>query len=578
MRRWTSRFSGFHPPPRPRSAAQRIRLLACSAALLSLAAFIPACGRSEAKLEGVERIAYSAKPAVVRVNALATAEFRYPVGAVTEIARNLGTGALNLPAGNESLGSLETGTGGSGSGFIVHSDGTILTSAHVVAATRDRKAVESDLRENGSIAALLRHLPVEVLRDLHRRGDLDGIVSGLASKGGLRNVTITNEVELSNGERHPFTIKGFSPPLHQKGTDVAVLEIKRQNLPTLELGDSEAVQVGQSVWAIGYPAVASSTDEVIGGWLARESDLEATVIPGIITAIKRNTANTPVFQSNVAIYHGNSGGPVVSQDAKVVAISTWGHTTAEQIRFLVPVNVANKMLSQAGVRANEPGSFDRSYRTALDEAGKGNWTVARRELGAASVFFQNSPDLLRLRSEAERAIEAKPFWLHPAVAAGAVAIVILPLITLLIRRVRSPARTALAGSGMKGDVSFTISPAPRGASEGLTEAVPLAGSSESILGKLTILNGERAGEKLGLGGSGIRIGRESSMCEIVLQNPKVSRLHAEIVSLDGKVLLIDRNSSNGTYVNDRRIDRQVLQDGDIIYFGGRNAVAAAFHA
>ena len=68
------------------------------------------------------------------------------------------------------------------------------------------------------------------------------------------------------------------------------------------------------------------------------------------------------------------------------------------------------------------------------------------------------------------------------------------------------------------------------------------------------------------------------MCEIVLQNPKVSRLHAEIVSLDGKVLLIDRNSSNGTYVNDRRIDRQVLQDGDIIYFGGRNAVAAAFHA
>ena len=81
-----------------------------------------------------------------------------------------------------------------------------------------------------------------------------------------------------------------------------------------------------------------------------------------------------------------------------------------------------------------------------------------------------------------------------------------------------------------------------------------------------------------LGGSGIRIGRESTICEIVLENPKVSRLHAEVVSMDGKVLLIDRNSSNGTYVNDQKIDKRFLKDGDIIYFGGRNAVAVAFHA
>jgi pSer/pThr/pTyr-binding forkhead associated (FHA) protein len=74
------------------------------------------------------------------------------------------------------------------------------------------------------------------------------------------------------------------------------------------------------------------------------------------------------------------------------------------------------------------------------------------------------------------------------------------------------------------------------------------------------------------------VGREAAMCEIVLENPKVSRLHAEVVSIDGKVLLIDRNSSNGTYVNDQKIDKRFLKDGDIIYFGGRNAVAVAFHA
>ena len=103
-------------------------------------------------------------------------------------------------------------------------------------------------------------------------------------------------------------------------------------------------------------------------------------------------------------------------------------------------------------------------------------------------------------------------------------------------------------------------------------------SVSRLLGRFTILNGSRAGERLGLGGSGIRIGRESTICEIVLENPKVSRLHAEVVSIDGKVLLIDRNSSNGTYVNDQKIDKRFLKDGDIIYFGGRNAIAVAYHA
>jgi len=109
-------------------------------------------------------------------------------------------------------------------------------------------------------------------------------------------------------------------------------------------------------------------------------------------------------------------------------------------------------------------------------------------------------------------------------------------------------------------------------------AGPNTGPRDGTLGRLTILNGHRAGEKLGLGGSGIRIGRESAICEIVLENPKVSRLHAEVVSIDGKVLLIDRNSSNGTYVNDEKIDKRFLKDGDITYFGGRNAVAVAFNA
>jgi pSer/pThr/pTyr-binding forkhead associated (FHA) protein len=108
------------------------------------------------------------------------------------------------------------------------------------------------------------------------------------------------------------------------------------------------------------------------------------------------------------------------------------------------------------------------------------------------------------------------------------------------------------------------------------DALSLNERGSEFLGSFTILNGSEAGRRLALGGSGIRIGRESRYCEIVLSDPKISRLHAEVVFFDGRTMLIDRNSSNGTFVNDKRVERTILRDGDIIYFGGRHAVAVAF--
>ena len=134
--------------------------------------------------------------------------------------------------------------------------------------------------------------------------------------------------------------------------------------------------------------MASSTDDVIGGWLSRDSDLEATFNPGTITAIKRNVANTPVFQSNVAIYRGNSGGPAVNRDGEVIGVSTWGHTNAEQIKFLVPINVARQFLAEAGVTPNSDGEFNAHYRAALDAARDGR--VGRREEGARAARRRSS--------------------------------------------------------------------------------------------------------------------------------------------------------------------------------------------
>jgi hypothetical protein len=163
-------------------------------------------------------------------------------------------------------------------------------------------------------------------------------------------------------------------------------------------------------------------------------------------------------------------------------------------------------------------------------------------------------------------LRATPFWLLHPIASIILLVVLAFVLAMGVVAIRG---NRIPPDMLKAKTLETVIPTGR------DEHMLLAAQ---ILGKFTILNGARAGEKLGLGGSGIRIGRERTICEIVLENPKVSRLHAEVVSIDGKVLLIDRNSSNGTYVNDQKIDKRFLRDGDIIYFGGRNAVAVAFHA
>ena len=536
--------------------------------LIAVAVALSGCRKDEVRLDEIQKMAYSVKPAVVRVNAFATAEFRYSGRAIFEVAAQLTRDGRDVDPRSipdQEVG-VETGAGGSGSGFVVNPNGYILTNLHVVAPTRDVATLERELRKNGAISALVRHFPIDQLRALYRDDVLDRYIDIVATKGRLDKLKTINEVELSNGEKLPFTIQRFSPALSDRGNDLALLRIQRKNLPVLRLGDSEAVGVGESIWSVGYPAVASSTDDIIGGWLSRESDLEATFNPGTITAIKRNVANAPVFQSNVAIYRGNSGGPAVNRNGEVIGVSTWGHTSAEQIKFLVPINSARTLVTSAGVQPNVESDFDRYYRAALDAAAEGRWAGARKNLATASQLFPNSPDLIRFRRDTDRAITRLPSWQqYPLAVAvlggGAVAIAFVGVVAIVAgnRRSKIP-REVMNSSAVESVVA------------------PTGTAPNRMLGRFTILNGLRAGEKLGLGGSGIRIGRESAICEIVLENPKVSRLHAEVVLIDGKVMLIDRNSSNGTYVNDQKIDRRYLRDGDIIHFGGRNAVAVAFHA
>ncbi len=356
-----------------------------------------ACRRDVSRLDDVQKMAYAVKPAVVRISAYATAQFHYPPASLDAIASGVGLPRRDGTA----AGVVETGAGGSGSGFIIHPDGWILTSGHVIARTRDTPALEKELLRNGAISALLKHFPVDDLRRLYRSDALERHIVALAAEGTVDQIAIVNEVELSNGEKMPFRVERYSPALSERGADLALLRVTRKNLPSLQLGDSDSVRVGDSVWSIGYPEVASSTDDVIGGWLSRESDLEATLSNGTITAIKHDITNTQVFQSNVGIYRGNSGGPAVNREGDVIGISTWGHTDAEQIKFLVPIDVAKKFLSEARVAYSPLAEGAQRRRWRQLEPGQ-----PRADAGGSVVSELARPDPLSTRYRTRDAIDA----------------------------------------------------------------------------------------------------------------------------------------------------------------------------
>lgn len=187
----------------------------------------------------------------------------------------------------------QTSSGGdTGSGFFIQSNGTILTNNHVV---------EGAVTSGGSIT-----------------------------------------VNLTNGKSYPATLVG-----RDASYDLAVLKIDVTDAPALQLGDSDLIQVGDPVIAIGSPL-----------------GLAGTVTSGIISAKNRAVTSgggtgessfINALQTDAAINPGNSGGPLVDINGAVIgvnsAIASLGSAFNSQsgsigLGFAIPINQAKKTAEQ----------------------------------------------------------------------------------------------------------------------------------------------------------------------------------------------------------------------------------------
>jgi serine protease Do len=156
------------------------------------------------------------------------------------------------------------------------------------------------------------------------------------------------EVTLHNNRTYKATLIGTDP-----STDLAVIKIEEKNLAFLQFGNSDAVQVGEWVLAVGNPF-----------------NLASTVTAGIVSAKARNInilreqagnlAIESFIQTDAAVNPGNSGGALVTLDGKLVGINTAIATPTGSYTgysFAIPSNLVQKVVTDIG----EFGFVQRGY-------------------------------------------------------------------------------------------------------------------------------------------------------------------------------------------------------------------------
>jgi S1-C subfamily serine protease len=163
------------------------------------------------------------------------------------------------------------------------------------------------------------------------------IVTNLHVINGSRNITVT--LGGADHKEYKATVLGF-----RRRDDLALLKIDAgRKLPFVHLGDSDALQVGQKVLAIGNPF-----------------GFEGTLTTGIVSSLGRNLPNENgvmmegLIQTDAAINPGNSGGPMFDSRGNVIGINTMilGSQTASGeagsigIGFAMPINRAKAMLKE----------------------------------------------------------------------------------------------------------------------------------------------------------------------------------------------------------------------------------------
>jgi S1-C subfamily serine protease len=150
---------------------------------------------------------------------------------------------------------------------------------------------------------------------------------------GARSLTVTT----ADGTDLPATVVDTEP-----NKDLAIVRATGGNLAPAAIGDSDQLEVGQTVLAIGSPL----------------GEFTETVTRGIVSALDRSITVTDevtggqkdlagLIQTDAAINPGNSGGPLIDDSGRVIGMNTAVSRSAEGIGFAIPINAAKALIDKA---------------------------------------------------------------------------------------------------------------------------------------------------------------------------------------------------------------------------------------
>lgn len=167
---------------------------------------------------------------------------------------------------------------------------------------------------------------------------------------------------------------------HDARRDLAVLKIKGFKLPTVDLGDSDNVRVGERVYVIGNPR-----------------GLENTISEGLLSGTRDTGEGYRLIQISAAISPGSSGSPVFNSEGKVIGTAVSQLINGQNLNFAVPVNYAQGMISDkvksslrelAGkpgvLKPSSPGSL-KSFEGHRHNVVALSWSPDSQKLASGSV-------------------------------------------------------------------------------------------------------------------------------------------------------------------------------------------------
>ena len=228
----------------------------------------PAAQSRVAQNGNIQAILAKDVPAIVKIN--------------TGSANGTGTGATS-----------DSG-GGAGTGFVIASDGTVVTNNHVVADPQDPTQVEPKI-----------------------------------------------DVVFSSGKTSKAKVLG-----RDVQADIAVIKVDDTNVPTIELGDSDTAKVGDDVVAIGNALALEGGLSVTRG-----------IISGLNRDLSQEIGAQldHVIQTDAAINPGNSGGPLVDAQGKVIGINVAVSSQGQNVGFAIPISSVKPIIDD--LRAGRKPAF-----------------------------------------------------------------------------------------------------------------------------------------------------------------------------------------------------------------------------